>query len=106
MFFVDKDIVPDTIDEKSYRKVIAHDEEMMACHIYFKTGAIGKKHSHENTQICYIIKGRFEFDLNGDTRVLSSGDSVYIPSGQEHGLVCLEAGEVLDIFTPERKDFL
>ena len=98
MFFVDKDISTDIIDERTKRKVLAHDDEMMACHLYFKTGSIGRKHSHSNTQICYIIKG--------DTRVLTSGDSVYIPSDAEHGLVCLEEGEVLDVFSPERKDFL
>ena len=102
MFFIDKDIEKANLDEKTERKVLAHDEEMMLCHLYFKTGGIGKKH----TQICYILKGRFEFDLDGDTRVISAGDSVYIPSGVEHGLVCLETGELLDIFTPERKDFL
>lgn len=106
MFFVDKDIVPTHLDEKSERKVLAHDEDLMACHLYFKTGGIGKRHTHPHTQICYIIKGKFEFELNGDTRVITAGDSVYIPSDTEHGLVCLEEGELLDIFTPERKDFL
>lgn len=106
MFFIDKDIEKANLDEKSERKVLAHDEEMMLCHLYFKTGGIGKKHTHPHTQICYILKGRFEFDLDGDTRVISAGDSVYIPSGVKHGLVCLETGELLDIFTPERKDFL
>ena len=106
MFFVDKDISTDIIDERTKRKVLAHDDEMMACHLYFKTGSIGRKHSHSNTQICYIIRGRFEFDLEGDTRVLTSGDSVYIPSDAEHGLVCLEEGEVVDFFSPDRKDFL
>lgn len=106
MFFVDKDIVASVLDEKCERKVLAHDNDLMACHLYFKTGGIGKKHSHEHTQICYVISGRFEFDLNGDSRVITAGDSVYIPSDVEHGLICLEQGELIDIFTPERKDFL
>ena len=29
-----------------------------------------------------------------------------MPSGVEHGTVCLEAGKLVDVFSPKREDFL
>ena len=106
MFFIDKDIFASRLNDKAERKILAHGEELMCCHLYFKQGAIGEEHSHENTQIAYVIKGKFEFDLDGNEQVLKTGDSVFVPSGVKHSLICLEDGELLDIFTPPRKDFL
>ncbi len=105
-FFFDKDIDARILDSKSKRKVLAHDKDLMACHLYFDDGGIGTPHKHPHTQIALILSGRFEFTLDGDTAVLTAGDSVYIPGNKEHSLVCLEKGELIDIFTPEREDFI
>jgi quercetin dioxygenase-like cupin family protein len=35
-----------------------------------------------------------------------AGDSVYIEPNVVHGVVCREAGVLLDIFRPAREDFL
>lgn len=106
MFFFDRDIKAKVLDDKSSRKVLAHDKDLMACHLFFKKGGVGTVHSHAHTQIAYIIKGRFEFDMDGDKAILETGDSVYIPGDAPHGLLCLEEGELIDIFTPQREDFL
>ena len=37
---------------------------------------------------------------------LEPGDSIVVPSNMPHGTVCLEKGALLDVFTPERQDFL
>ena len=105
-FFFDKDIEARVLDEKSKRKVLAHDKDLMACHLYFDAGGICTPHKHPHTQIALILSGRFEFTLDGDTAVMTAGDTVYIPGNVEHSLVCLEKGELIDIFTPEREDFI
>lgn len=105
-FFFDEDIVTKEVDDKTKRKVLAHGKELMICHLYFKTGAIGGLHKHSNTQCAYVLKGKFEFILKDETKIIKEGDSVFIPSNEKHGLNCLEEGEILDIFTPEREDFL
>ena len=105
-FFFDKDIDARVLDAKSRRKVLAHGKDLMACHLYFDAGGIGTPHKHPHTQVTIILSGRFEFTLNGDTVLLSSGDSVYIPDNAEHSLVCLEKGELIDVFTPEREDLI
>ena len=62
-FFFDKDISAKVLDEKSSRKVLAHDKDLMACHLYFEAGGIGTPHKHPHTQIALILSGRFEFTL-------------------------------------------
>ena len=105
-FFFDRDIDAKVLGPKNRRKILAHDKDLMACHLYFDEGAVGDPHTHPHTQIALVLSGRFEFTLEGETKTLSAGDSVYIPSNALHGLVCLEKGELVDIFTPEREDFL
>ena len=91
---------------KAERKVLAHSESLMVCEISFKKGGEGKLHSHVHEQASYIVSGKFEFTIDGEKFVVGPGDSLYMESGIEHGVLCLEDGVVVDIFTPERKDFL
>lgn len=105
-FFYSDKIEKNVLNDKTSRQVLAHDKDLMVCHLYFKEGAVGAPHQHPHSQIAYAISGKYEFTLEGKTSVLNPGDSVYVPSNVIHGLVCLETGEFLDIFTPEREDFL
>jgi len=38
--------------------------------------------------------------------IISSGDSYSIPANVEHSLEIIEAGEIVDVFTPIRTDYL
>ena len=38
-------------------------------------------------------------------KVISAGDGFYIPPHIYHGAVCLEPGELIDVFSPIREDF-
>ncbi len=105
-YFLDKDIEFKDADEGVVRKVLAHNDNLMVCRLHFKKGAIGKLHEHPHEQCTYIISGKFEFNIGGKKMILSQGDSTYKQAGILHGATCLEEGELLDIFTPERKDFL
>ena len=105
-FFYDDQTVANALNDKISRKVLAHDKDLMVCHLYFEEGGVGAEHSHPHSQIGYVISGEYEFSLDKEKSILKSGDSVYIPSGVPHGIVCLKKGEFLDIFTPEREDFL
>ena len=37
---------------------------------------------------------------------LKTGDSFYIPPNVLHGAICTEAGELIDVFSPIREDFM
>ena len=105
-FFIGSEIKGKEVDPGVTRKVLAHNKDLMVCELHFKKGAVGNLHSHPHTQCTYIISGFFEFDIDGKKMVLGAGDSTYKQSGVVHGAVCLEEGTLLDIFTPEREEFL
>ncbi|WP_377297095.1 cupin domain-containing protein [Rhizobium sp. SGZ-381] len=88
------------------RRVLSDSPELMVVSFRFEAGAEGKLHSHPHVQSTYVAAGRFEFFRDGITYQLKTGDSLVIPGGIEHGCRCLEAGELIDNFTPRRDDFL
>ena len=88
------------------RRILSHGEDMMAVEVIFDEGAIGAMHTHPHVQISYVLEGRFEATIGEEKRIISVGDTYYTLPDVPHGVVCLEKGRLLDIFTPERKDFL
>ncbi|MCR5031639.1 MAG: cupin domain-containing protein [Lachnospiraceae bacterium] len=88
------------------RRVLAYDKDVMTVENTFEKGAIGALHSHPHTQITYVISGAFEFNIDGEKKVVRAGDTLLKTNGVQHGCVCLEAGKLLDIFTPYREDFV
>jgi quercetin dioxygenase-like cupin family protein len=44
--------------------------------------------------------------LKGKRKKVSVGDSIYIAPGESHGVVALEDSVIIDVFTPQREDFL
>ena len=88
------------------RRILAWNEQLMAVEVGFEKGAAGKVHTHPHTQCSYVLSGRFSYSVEGEETILEKGDSIVVPGGLTHGTVCLEAGTLLDIFTPCREDFL
>ena len=50
-------------------------------------------------QIGYLLKGSFDVTIGDEQAVLKEGDSYYA-QGVVHGVVALEDGALLDVFTP------
>ena len=105
-FFLTKDIEAKVVGEGVTRKVLAHNDDLMVCEVSFETGSIGPMHQHPHTQSTYVKSGAFEFTINGVKKIVREGDTMYKEPNVLHGCVCLEKGVLIDIFTPERKDFL
>ena len=61
---------------------------------------------NENLMIVDLMSGKFEFTVGDKTYIVGAGDSLYKQPNIEHGATCLEAGTLLDVFTPHREDFL
>ncbi len=88
------------------RQVLSESPELMVVAFDFEEGAEGKPHSHPHVQSTYVERGRFAFSIDGVGRDLSPGDSLVVPSNAVHGCRCIEAGRLIDTFTPRRDDFL
>lgn len=98
--------VEEAAGEGVKRRILAYTDGLMCVENHFEKGGIGKLHHHPHTQITYVVSGKFEFTIEGETKVVTAGDTLLKEDGVEHGCVCLEAGILLDIFTPMREDFI
>jgi quercetin dioxygenase-like cupin family protein len=84
-------------------------ERMMLAHVYLDKGCIVPRHSHENEQITYILKGALHFWLGEDEQeemVVRAGEVLLIPSNLPHKAEALEDTLDVDIFSPPRQDWL
>lgn len=88
------------------RKIMTYDANLMMVKVAFDAGGIGAPHEHLHTQMSYIASGVFEITIGDQTQTVRTGDAYYIPPNVRHGAVCIEAGVLVDIFTPLREDFL
>lgn len=106
-FFMDQQMELEEVEPgKLSRKVRAVGGSLMMVEAIFETGAIGYSHEHPHEQMCYCLSGEFVFSVGSESNTLVAGDSVYVPAHTQHGATCVIAGRLLDIFTPQREDFL
>jgi len=88
------------------RKVLAYNKQMMVVEVHFEKDAIGSQHTHPHLQSTYVKNGRFLFTIDGEDVEVAAGDTIAFPSAVPHATLCLEAGVLVDIFTPMREDFV
>jgi len=88
------------------RQITGYNNGLMMVKVAFEKGAIGTLHHHVHTQASYVASGVFEAEVNGVKQVLAAGDTFFVEPDLVHGVVCLEAGLLIDVFNPHREDFL
>jgi len=88
------------------RQIMAYDGQLMMVKVKFEKGAVGTPHTHYHSQGTYVACGKFEVTIGSEQRVLQTGDGYYVSPDEIHGCVCLEAGVLIDTFSPMRQDFL
>lgn len=105
--FVENERIPWTeIEEGICRKVIAYDDKLMLVKVKFEARRVGTLHEHHHSQITHVESGVFEIEINGDKKTLKEGDAYYVPPHTMHGAVCIDAGVLIDVFSPMREDFI
>lgn len=79
---------------------------VMVTYFAFEPGSVVPQHRHPHEQITIVTKGALRFTLDGETRILRSGDGVSIPSNVLHSAITLgEATEAIDAWSPLREDY-
>ena len=101
-----KDAVLNDLGGGVSRRVLAYTPRLMIVEVNFEQGSEGSVHTHPHCQNTYVRSGRFRFTVDGDSVEVGAGDTLAFPSDIPHGTLCLEAGTLLDIFTPMREDFI
>ena len=106
VYQIENEIQWEPAGEGVQRQVMAYDGQIMLVKVKFETGAVGAPHTHYHSQASYIVGGKFELTIGDEKKVLVAGDGYYVEPDMLHGAVCLEAGVLIDCFTPMRADFL
>lgn len=106
LFYEDEKLGWEILEDKISRQIVGFNNQIMMVNVRFKKGGIGVLHSHPHTQVTHIAEGKFEVTIDGETKLLKKGDSFFIPSNIVHGVVCIEAGTLIDVFSPMREDFI
>ena len=88
------------------RQIFGYDEKVMLVKAKFVKGGVGTVHQHPHSQVTYVDSGVFEMTIGDVKKIIRKGDGYYVPPNVLHGCVCLEAGMLIDSFSPHREDFL
>jgi quercetin dioxygenase-like cupin family protein len=105
IFIDSRDIPWEEMGPGVKRKIMAWDDRLMLVRVQFEKDGIGSLHDHPHSQITHVESGKFEVEIAGEKKILSAGDAFYIPPNVLHGAVCIEAGVLIDVFSPMREDF-
>ncbi len=106
LFFNNEETEWEVVGDGIQRQIVGFDDKIMMVNVKFDKGAIGVLHSHPHSQVTHIAEGQFEVTIDGETKILKKGDSFYIPSNIIHGVVCVDDGMLIDVFSPIREDFM
>lgn len=88
---------------------LAVGEKSMVTKMNYVKGNFATMHQHPHEQCGYVISGRYALVVDSTPRIeviLTAGDSYAIPGNTPHSFEVLEGGEVVDVFTPHREDYL
>jgi len=78
----------------------------MVTRMLYKEGDDPPSHKHPNEQSGYVVSGRYRIRIGDVEEEIGSGDSYSIPRDVEHRISIIEPGQVLDFFSPPRRDYL
>jgi quercetin dioxygenase-like cupin family protein len=105
-FQFDGEITWQDLGNGIHRQVFGYDDKVMLVKVKFDKGASGALHEHHHSQVTYIETGVFEMTIGSEKKIIRKGDGYYVQPHVEHGIVCLEAGMLIDVFSPHREDFI
>jgi quercetin dioxygenase-like cupin family protein len=105
--FVDVDAVTpvEMLPGLDFRPVLG--ESTMLNFVSFAPHTEAPRHAHVEEQIVLVLEGEFEFEIDGEVRVMHKGDVAVVPPWVPHGArtrdtTCVE----VDVFNPPRQTLL
>jgi quercetin dioxygenase-like cupin family protein len=83
-----------------------HQPGMTVARFQLKKGATVPEHQHINAQITNVLSGVLRFDMEGKSMRVCGGESLTIQPEIPHAAFAEEDCDILDIFIPERADWI
>ena len=85
------------------RQILGCGATLSLARVKFEAGAMGAKHLHEEfEQSSMVESGVFDVTIDGTTQRLEAGDAFFVPRNTFHEALCVEAGVLVDTFSPGR----
>jgi quercetin dioxygenase-like cupin family protein len=94
-----KEIMP------GYHGKLIHTNTMSLAFWEVEKGAVVPEHSHVNEQVMQVLEGKFEFTLNGKTKMYEPGELVVIGSYIPHSGKAITNCKLMDVFSPTREEY-
>ena len=88
------------------RRTLASGTAMMQMVVEFEAGTRLPEHQHPHEQMAHVLTGALRFTVDGETRDVRAGESIYLAPNVPHGAEALERSVVVDTFSPPREDLL
>lgn len=88
---------------------LAVGEKSMVTKMNYVEGNFATLHKHPHEQCGYVISGEYRLIVKEPENldvILKPGDTYAINGNVEHSFEVLKGGEVVDVFTPHRQDYL
>lgn len=85
---------------------LAIGEKSQVTKMNYVKGNFASAHSHINEQSGYVISGKYELTIDNRKYELNAGDTYSIAGNVIHSFNVIEGGEVVDVFTPPREDYI
>lgn len=81
-------------------------ENIMLSYLEMEEGAIVPLHDHPHEQGGMLLKGKLEFIMGDETRIVEAGAMFIIPPNTPHKVTAIDGpAVVLDVFSPVREDY-
>ncbi|HAH22202.1 MAG TPA: cupin domain-containing protein [Prolixibacteraceae bacterium] len=87
-------------------KTLCHDDSMLMSELWLQEDSVIPEHTHPDVQTGYLIKGKIRLTINEDVRTFVPGDSWCIQADLKHRTDALEDSVILEVFSPQRKDYM
>ena len=87
-------------------ELLSTGQKSMITKMNYKQGNKVPFHSHPNEQAGYVISGKIRIQFRNEDQILTTGDSYVIPENESHSVEVIDSGEVIDVFTPPRVDYI
>ena len=98
----------EVIEAKIWEGITArffHSQNLTFGKVKIENGAILPEHSHPHEQFTKMLKGKLEFTIGNEMKVMELGMVAHIPPGVPHSAKALTECFVFDCFNPVREDF-
>ncbi len=100
-----KNIAPKEVLPGIFIRTLTYNDDITQCHFILKKSVIIPLHDHLFSQSGFILKGKVKFTTLKGEFIAQSGDSYIFNRWEKHGAEILEEAELLETFSPTRKEY-